>query len=893
MTDRLPLWHTRSVEQTLGDLATASRGLSSAEAAQRLQIHGPNELTSLARESAWRTFAAQFKNALIVILLIATVISGFLGHTLEAIVITVIVLFAVLLGFFQEYRASRALEALRQMAAPTARALRDGEEMVVPARDLVPGDVVVLRAGDRVPADTRLTQSVNLAVDEAALTGESQPAQKTIDPFEDPQLPLGDRRNMTYAGTIVTHGRGEGAVVSTGMSTEFGRVARMVETVEITRTPLQENLDRLGGTLGKAALVIVGLVVAIGLMRGLPVIQMFMFGIALAVAVVPEALPAVVTISLAIGVRRMVKRNALVRRLPIVETLGSTSVICSDKTGTLTRNEMTVRQLYVDGRFFDVTGTGYEAKGEILEAGAAIDPPDGVRALLAPGVLASDARLVTRNGRSQIEGDPTEGALIVAAIKAGLDPGSLNAREPRVSEIPFTSERRRMTTVHTRTDGGPIAYSKGAAEEVLAGCTHHLCSGREVELTPADRERIRATEQRMAADGLRVLSLARKTGATVAEQPESAMTLLGLVAMMDPPRPEAREAVRTCETAGIRAVMITGDHPLTAASVARELGILTDGHVVTGRQLEAMSDADFQRDVGGIAVYARVSPADKLRVVTAWQKRGDIAAMTGDGVNDAPALKKADVGIAMGIAGTDVSKEAAAMTLLDDNFATIVAAVEEGRIVFGNIKKYLMYLLSCNVGEIVLLAGSVIAGLPLPLTAVQILYVNLATDGLPALALAIDPPEGDLMRRKPRNPRLGIFTPPVVAMLVTGGLWSGIVNIGLFTWGLRAGRPLEEVMALTFVALVLIQFFNAYNCRSDRLSVLRRPFANRWLNIAVAWELALLIAIAYVPFLQRAFGTFSFSAVDWLMSAALAFSIVPVMEAVKWMARRGWFGDLA
>jgi Ca2+-transporting ATPase len=395
----------------------------------------------------------------------------------------------------------------------------------------------------------------------------------------------------------------------------------------------------------------------------------------------------------------------------------------------------------------------------------------------------------------------------------------------------------------------------------------------------------------MAADGLRVLALARKAGATV-EQAESGMSLLGLAAMMDPPRPEARAAVRICEAAGIRAVMITGDHPLTAATVAREVGMLTSGRVVSGRELEAMSDAELERDVAEIAVYARVSPADKLRVVTAWQKRGQVAAMTGDGVNDAPALKKADVGIAMGIAGTDVSKEAAGMTLLDDNFATIVAAVEEGRIVFGNIKKYLMYLLSCNVGEIVLLAGAVIAGLPLPLTAVQILYVNLATDGLPALALAVDPPEADLMRRKPRNPRVGIFTPPVVAMLLVAGLWSGIVNLTLFTWALRDGRPLEEVMALTFVTLVLIQFFNAYNCRSDRLSALRRPFANRWLNIAVAWEVALLIAIAYVPFLQRAFGTFSFSAIDWLMTVVLAFSIVPVLEGVKWMARQGWFGGL-
>jgi Ca2+-transporting ATPase len=819
------------------------------------------------------------------------VVSGFLGHTLEAVVITVIVLFAVLLGFVQEYRASRALEALKQMAAPNARVLRDGEETVVPARDLVPGDAVVLRAGDRVPADTRLTQSVNLAIDEAALTGESEPSRKTVGPFADPHLPLGDRRNMAYAGTMIVLGRGQGVVVSTAMSTEFGRIAGMVDTLEATRTPLQENLDRLGATLGKAALGVVALVVVIGLLRGLPVIQMFMFGIALAVAVVPEALPAVVTISLAIGVRRMVKRNALVRRLPIVETLGSTSVICSDKTGTLTRNEMTVRRLFADERTLDVTGAGYEAQGEFLEGGRAIETPVGFRALLAAGVLASDARLVRRNGRPQVEGDPTEGALVVAAMKAGVDPASLNEREPRISEVPFTSERRRMTTVHQAPDGRVTAYSKGAAEEVLAGCTRYLRSDREVELTPADRERIRSVEQGMAADGLRVLALARKAGATV-DQPESDMTLLGLVAMMDPPRQEARDAVATCKAAGIRAVMITGDHPLTAGTIAREVGLLDGGRVIAGRDLETMSDADLERDVADITVYARVSPADKLRVVTAWQKRGEVAAMTGDGVNDAPALKKADVGIAMGIAGTDVSKEAAGMTLLDDNFATIVAAVEEGRIVFGNIKKYLMYLLSCNVGEIVLLAGSVIAGMPLPLTAVQILYVNLATDGLPALALAVDPPESDLMRRKPRNPRVGIFTRPVVVMLLAGGLWSAIVNIGLFTWALGTGRPLQEVMALTFVALVLIQFFNAYNCRSDRLSILHRPFANRWLNIAVAWEVALLIAIANVPFLQRAFGTFGFSVTDWLLTIVLAFSIVPVLEVVKWMIRRGWFGAL-
>lgn len=884
-----PNWHTLSAQNALDQLASASDGLASDEAAKRLDLHGPNELQSLGRESAWRIFVAQFQNVLILILLAGTVVSGFLGHTLEAAVITVIVLFAVLLGFIQEHRAGRALEALRKMAAPVARVLRDGHEEVVPARDLVPGDIVLLRAGDRVPGDTRLTEAINLRIDEGTLTGESVPVEKTIERFDDPRLPLGDRKNMAYAGTLVVYGRGQGLVVATGMSTEFGRIARMVDTVEVARTPLQENLDRLGHALGKAALAVVALVVVIGLVRGLPAIEMFMFGIALAVAVVPEALPAVVTISLAIGVRRMVKRHALVRRLAIVETLGSTSVICSDKTGTLTRNEMTVRQLFTDGRLLEVTGAGYDPHGELLEDGRTIEPPEDVRALMAAAVFASDAQLVSRDGRSHVEGDPTEGALVVAAMKAGLDPADLRKRHPRLAEIPFSSERRRMTTLHKAADGVTVAYSKGATDDVLAGCAQERLAGRDEPLTDADREQIRAVEHRMAAAGLRVLAIASKRGATV-EGSESEMTLLGLVAMMDPPRAEARAAVQTSEAAGIRAVMITGDHPLTASTVAREVGLL-DGHrVVSGRDLEAMSDSELERDVTDIVVYARVSPADKLRVVEAWQKRGAVVAMTGDGVNDAPALKKADVGIAMGIAGTDVSKEAAGMTLLDDNFATIVAAVEEGRIVFGNIKKYLMYLLSCNVGEIVLLAGAVIAGLPLPLTAVQILYVNLATDGLPALALAVDPPERDLMARRPRDRRVGIFTPPVVAIVLVAGLWSAFVNFSLFTLLQRAGRPMPEVMAIMFVSLVLIQFFNAYNCRSDRLTVFHRPFANRWLNTAVAWELVLLITIVYTPFLHKPFGTFNLTPSDWMLATLLAFSILPVLEVVKWLARRGWLG---
>jgi P-type Ca2+ transporter type 2C len=882
-------WHAQAVDAVLQTFATTESGLSAEEAALRLDSYGFNELQAFERSSAWHTLAMQFKNVLIVILLAATLVSGLLGHALEAGAIAVIVLFAVLLGFIQEYRAERALEALRKMAAPLGHVIRDGVERSIPSRDVVPGDLVVLRAGDRVPADCRITAAVNLAIDEAALTGESLAITKTSTelPFE--TLAVGDRRNMAYAGTVVTYGRGQGVVIATGMSTEFGRISGLVQTVEAGRTPLQENLDTLARTLGKAALAVVAVIVALGLWRGLPTLDMLIFGIALAVAVVPEALPAVVTISLAIGVRRMVKRNALVRRLPVVETLGSTSVICSDKTGTLTKNEMTVRELFVGGQLLTVSGVGYDPVGTFECADGKVVPDPATLEMLRAGALASDAKLRRAGERWLIEGDPTEGALIVVAAKSGVDQASLAQRFPRTAEIPFSSERRRMTTLHEDV-GQSVAYTKGAADLVLEDCRSWVSSSGESRLTPSDRDRVREVEQRMASDGLRVLAIARKQPASLADA-EQHMTLLGLVGIMDPPRPEARTAVQTCQHAGIRPVMITGDHPATATTIACELGLLASGRVLSGHDLERMSDAELEHQVRDISVFARVSPADKLRVISAWQKHRDVVAMTGDGVNDAPALKKADVGIAMGLTGTDVSKEAASITLLDDNFASIVAAVEEGRIVFANIKKYLTYLVSSNVGEILLMAGAALAGLPLPLTAVQILYVNLATDGLPALALAVDPPEKDLMHRRPRNPRAGIFTPRLLVLLLTGGMWSALVNISLFTWLLRSGRPVHEAVAMTFVSLVLIQFFNVYNCRSDRVSVVRRPFANRWLNLAIVWELILLGLIVYVPWLQTPFATFDLGAADWLLVTILAFTIVPVVEVVKWMERRDWLGE--
>ena len=780
-------------------------------------------------------------------------------------------------------------DALRKMAAPTASVIRGGKEAELPARDLVPGDVFLLRAGDKVPADARLFESINLQVEEAPLTGESVPIEKHMAPISG-ETAIGDRKNMVHAGTAATYGRGRAVVVSTGMNTEFGKIARMIQTIDSGKTPLQKNLNRLGHTLARAAFVIVALIVALGLFRGTPFIEMLIFGIALAVAVVPEALPAVVTISLAIGVQRMVKRNALIRRLPAVETLGSTSVICSDKTGTLTKDQMTVRRVLVGGKLLEVSGAGYEPHGQFSSEGSAIDPPESLRLLLQAGALASDADVVYNDSdkRWQIKGDPTEGAVVVAAAKAGLKKGELNSKFPRTGEIPFTSETKRMTTLHS-TPNGVIAHSKGAPETIIGSCSMALTDSGSVPFDAAAKEKILEAAREMATDALRVIAIASKPDAPL-ENAEHGMTFLGLVGMIDPPRPEAKAAIEKCTRAGIKVVMITGDHPVTAQAVARELGILDSGRVVTGAELEAMGDDALEAEVEQIEVYARVSPAHKLRVVEALQKRSHIVAMTGDGVNDAPALKRADIGVAMGITGTDVSKEAAAMTLTDDNFASIVAAVEEGRGIFENCKKFLMYLLSANTSEILIVAGASLLGLPIPLTAVQILYVNLATDGLPALALAVDPPERDIMNRRPRNPRTGIFTRPVVILMMAGGVLSAAINLGLYIWALNSGYSNDQAMTMTFVSLVLIQFFMAYNFRSERLSVLHKPFANKWLNLAVAWELLPLAAILYMPFLQDAFHTYSLKYSDWAAILTAACVIFPVMELVKAVLRRGWFG---
>ncbi len=787
-------WHTVSVEGVLERLKSSLSGLSSREAAQRIILYGANELQASGHASPWGILFGQLKNVLIIILLVATAVSVFLGHGLEAAAIAFIVLFAVLLGFIQEYRAERAIEALREMTAPTATIVRNGIESEIPARDLVPGDLILLITGDKVPADARLIEAVNLQIEEAALTGESIPVEKQTSALCNKRLAIGDQNNMAFTGTVVTYGRGRAVVVATGSFTEFGKIAGMLEAVERGKTPLQKNLDKVGNSLARIALVVVAV--------------------------------------------------------------------------------------------------SYELQGSFSRNGSIIEPAEPLLSLLRAGTLASDAHIVCKEASDgwQVKGDPTEGALIVAAAKAGLGKAELDSEFPRIDEIPFTSEAKRMTTLH-KTTTGVIAYSKGAPEVILNSCNRQLSENGEGPLSDESKREILEVAQQMAGEALRVLAVAFKPGARLGAA-ERDMIFLGLVGMFDPPRQEARTAIRKCQEAGIKVVMITGDHPATAKAVARELGLLKTGHVVTGLELEAISEETFRRDVERIDVYARVSPAHKLRVVTALQENGHVAAMTGDGINDAPALKKADLGIAMGITGTDVTKEAAAMTLTDDNFASIVAAVEEGRGIFSNIKKYLMYLLSSNIGEIGLMAGTSLLGLPLPLSAVQILYVNLATDGLPALALAFDPPESDLMRRPPRDPHVGIFTHPVVMLMTIGGLWSTGVNLGLFIWARNSGRSLSEAMTMTFVSLVLIQFFKAYNFRSDRHSVFSQPFANTWLNLAILWELFMLVLILYLPLFHKMFQTFSLPPTDWLIILGVTFTISPVLELAKWMERREWFGEM-
>jgi Ca2+-transporting ATPase len=890
-------WHNLEVSEVLASLDSKRDGLSQEETQSRLAQFGYNELAAGEKVSPWKIFLEQFKNFLIIILLVAVVLSAIVGEVADAIVIFVIILFAAGLGFIQEYRAERAMEALKKMAAPMASVLRNGKEVEIPSRELVPGDIIFLRTGDKIPADARLIEAVNLKADEASLTGESLPVEKTAKVLSG-EISVGDRKNMVFTGTAAVYGRGMAIVTSTGMATEFGKIATMLQEVEKEQTPLQVNLDKLGKWIAIGSLALCFILAAIGVLRGHHILEMLIWGVSLAVAAVPEALPAVVTISLALGVQKMVRRHALIRKLPAVETLGCTTYICSDKTGTLTQDQMTIRRIYVDDKLIDVSGVGYEPRGEFYFDGKALDPEKdaALQKLLHIGSLCNDTSLTSADDVWGIRGDPTEGALVVAAAKAGLWQKELQSQSPRIHEIPFSSETKRMTTVH-QTPKDKIAYSKGAPEVILSSCSHIYQNGKESRLNDTDKNKILSVSHEMAGDALRVLGVAYKRlpdAAAATEVTEQDMVFVGLTGMIDPPREEVKGAVKLCDQAGIRSVMITGDHKLTAVAIARELGILKGGVAFTGAEIDNLSDEEFEALAEKIEVYARVSPAHKLRVVEALAKKGHVVAMTGDGVNDAPALKKADIGVAMGITGTDVTKEAADMILTDDNFASIVSAVEEGRGIFGNIKKYLVYLLSCNFGEILLMASVILfgplMGLPagtIPLVAIQLLYVNLATDGLPAIALSVDPPEIDVMKQKPRPRKQTIFTGPVLRYMAGAGVWTALVTLGVFLWAIDSGKSFLEAQSMCFVTLILIEFFNAFNCRSLDYSLFKvGPFTNKWLLLAIGWECMLLSLVVYLPVLQGPFNTYALTWTDWVIAILSASTILIIAEIYKLIRSR-------
>ena len=893
-----PLWHALDAEEALRELASDRRtGLDEAEVARRLAACGPNELKKEEKASPWSIFLGQFKNLLIIILLVATVLSAAVGEIFDAVLIFVIVVFCALLGFFQEYRAEKALDALKKMLSPTVRLIRAGREQDVPSKDIVPGDILLLEAGFKVPADARLIENASLKCDESSLTGESLPVSKDIAKLA-PGVRVADRANMIYTGTVIAYGRGKAVVTSTGPRTEFGKIAEEVSAIKVEQTPLEKRTAEIGKWLGLGSLAICLLITVISIVResltgtvDFPfVISMVMFAVSLAVAAVPEALAAIVTGALAIGMHQMAKANALIRKMPAVETLGCTTVICSDKTGTLTKGEMTVRRVQVRGRAYEVTGVGYAPVGAFKD----LLPEDAagrgdLEVLLQAGVFCNDASLDETEGRWAVKGDPTEGALIVAAAKLGVNPTELRLENPRIEEIPFSSERKRMTTLHRMQDGRIVAFLKGAPELVLNACDRVRSGGATVEITAEDRARMLGANEEMARNALRVLGFACreiKEGTNVLEETvEKRMIFLGLMGMIDPPRDEVKAAIQVCRDVRIKPVMITGDHKLTAVAVAREIGIYHDGDLaLTGEDLDAMSDDDLAAVVDRTTVYARVSPTDKIKIVKAWKTRGDVVAMTGDGVNDAPALKQADIGVAMGISGTDVAKEAADMVLNDDNFATIVKAIERGRWIYDNIKKYLTYLLRCNITEVIVIGGAVLALGPeyLPLLPAAILYINLVTDGLPALALGVAPPDPDVMQRPPRDPKERVFTKDILIFLAIAILlWSPFL---LFVF-LHDLRNIVHARTELFYLFLFVELVIGLNSRSLKYSFFKlRP--HKWLIIAVASQVLLTAGLMMVPSLRAGFGVLPPRLQDVEIMFGFGAFVFLSMEAIKAYLRR-------
>jgi len=913
-----PCWHAFSGAEAVGALGTsAEEGLTTDQARDLLAKHGPNELAERDQKSVWRMLWEQLSGTLVVVLIVAAVVSAALGDFTDAAAILAIVVLNTILGLVHEHRAERAMAMLKRLAVPIVRARRDGRVVELPSRDLVPGDVLLLEAGNVVPADCRVLECASLRVQEASLTGESEPVDKTCQALTEPELTLGDRRNMVYMSTIVTYGRGQAVVVATGMRTELGRIADLIQTVEREPTPLQKRLDQLGRVLAAIALVLVAIIFAVGLVRGEDLKVMFLTAVSMAVAAVPEGLPAVVTIALALGAQRMLKRHVLIRKLPAVETLGSVTVICSDKTGTLTENRMTVTVLDVAGERLDITESLHRAEPALdLEPGLANVPNDhpALTILLVGGALCNDAVLsaqADQPGHFHTLGDPTEGALVVAAARFHLRKPDLDLLFPRVAEAPFDSDRKRMTTVHEMPatplpaargleplwSQDPllashrfISFTKGAAEPLLQVATAVWADNRPQPFSADWRARIMKAHDRLAQDGMRVLGLAfRIVDATPVDgiaALERDLVFVGLIGMTDPPRPEVRAAVATCLQAGIRPVMITGDHPLTARHVARQLGIGdTDARITTGQDVARLSDEELQRTVERTAVFARVSPEHKLRIVQALQSNGGVVAMTGDGVNDAPALRRADIGVAMGITGTEVSKEAADMVLRDDNFATIVAAVEEGRVIYDNIRKFIKYLLSSNSGELWVMLIAPFLGLPLPLLPLQILWINLVTDGLPALALSVEPPERHTMQRPPVSPKESILGRGLLQQVIWGGLVLGLTPLAMGFYYHQIGH--EGWRTMVFTTLTLSQLALVLSIRSERDSFFTiGPLTNVTLLFIVAFTFLLQMMVTYVPFWQRLLKTYPLTGEEIAVSLALATVPFWAEEVRKWFVRR-------
>ncbi|MBD3313252.1 calcium-translocating P-type ATPase, SERCA-type [Candidatus Woesearchaeota archaeon] len=868
-------YYRKSADETIKELDTSKEGLSEDEAKKRLEKYGRNSIKEDGRISPLKILIQQFNSPVIWILLAAVAISVFLGEAADSIIITVILVLNAIIGFFQEYRAEKAIEALKKMASPKAIVLRDGKEKEIDAAELVPGDIIVLQTGEKIPADARLMDISNLQIMEAPLTGESLPVKKTLKTF-DKDMTIGDRKNMVYSGTMVTKGRGKAIVTETGMKTEIGRIADMIQTTESEKTPLQKQLKYLGKWLGAITVVIAGVVFATGVIKGEPLLDFFLVAVALAVAAIPEGLPVVVTVALALGIRKMVKRNALIRKLPSVETLGSTTVICTDKTGTLTHNEMTVKKIFIDDDTVEVSGSGYKPEGSFTSH------PKDLNLILKIGALNNDSSIDEEDGQYSINGDPTEGALVVSAAKAGLDKKMLENKHERIDEVQFSSERKMMTTVH-KFNGNKFSYVKGAPDVMLKKCSHIIEDGKKRKITKKDKDKILKKNEEFADEALRVLGFAYKDLGKKASKKdyEKDLVFVGLQGMIDPPREEVKKSIATCKDAGIKVIMVTGDFKGTAMAIAEELGI--EGKAVSGDELK---NIDLEKEVMDIAVFARVNPEHKLDIVKALKKKGHIVAMTGDGVNDAPALKKADIGVSMGITGTDVAKEASDMILTDDNFASIVNAVEEGRGVYDNIKKFLAFLLSGNIGEVMIIFLATLFGWGVPLTAPLILMINLVTDGLPATALSADPFEPGRMKRQPRNPKASIFkglNPFLIfypALMITVGLIC-------YWWFWNQGNEAKAITAV-FLSIAMFEVYQAYSCRSTIFPSLKVGlFKNWWLNGAILTSIAAILVVIYVPAVRQFFETAALTWKEFLIIVAVSSIGSIYLEIHKFISSRG------